>query len=205
MSLPLQTTSKWKCLPDIHASRLSVSGSLRPKIGLVILSIVLIVSLCFILVPIFTKLQINSSSRSYPVHPLPFTGLLTKIVSSSSTNIVIISPSIILTTLSLLNTTPSSVTCSPPLYKFTNNIVNVSAQMLLRKSHKHSAKCLGEHITVIEKVNSNDQMIQQVRDRVRDRRKTKMCSRSNIQGTRRLLPRRCFRQCTFLNCWRSNL
>ena len=170
MSLPLQTTSKWKCLPDIHASRLSVSGSLRPKIGLVILSIVLIVSLCFILVPIFTKLQINSSSRSYPVHPLPFTGLLTKIVSSSSTNIVIISPSIILTTLSLLNTTPSSVTCSPPLYKFTNNIVNVSAQMLLRKSHKHSAKCLGEHITVIEKVNSNDQMIQQVRDLVRDRR-----------------------------------
>jgi len=170
MSLPLQATSKWKCLPEIHASRLSVSGSLRPKIGLVILSIVLIVSLCFILVPILTKLQINSSSRSYPVNPLPFTGLLTKIVSSSSTTNVIISPSIMLTTLSLLNTTPSSVTCSPPLYKFTNNIVNVSAQMLLRSSHEHSAKCLGKHITVIEKVTSNDQMIQHVRDRVRDRR-----------------------------------
>ena len=42
--------------------------------------------------------------------------------------------------------------------------------MLLRKSHKHSATCLGEHITVIEKVSSNDQMVQHVRDRVRDRR-----------------------------------
>ena len=38
MSLPIQASSKWKCLPEIHASRLSVSGSLRPKIGLVILS-----------------------------------------------------------------------------------------------------------------------------------------------------------------------
>lgn len=42
--------------------------------------------------------------------------------------------------------------------------------MLLRKSHKHSAPCFGEHITVIEKVSSNDQMVQHVRDRVRDRR-----------------------------------
>ena len=165
MSLPIQTNTKWKCLPEIHASRLSVSGSLRPKIGLVILSIVLIVSLCFILVPILTKLQITTSSRSYPVHTLPFTRLLT-----SSSNNVIISPSIIKATLSLLNTTPSSVICSPPHYKFTHNNVNVSAQLLLRKSHKHSAKCLGEHITVIDQVSSNDQMIQHVRDRVRDGR-----------------------------------
>lgn len=147
-----------------------MSGSLRPKIGLVILSIVLIVSLCFVLVPILTKLQITSASRSYPVHPLPLSGLLTKVVSSSSNNNVIISPSIIMTTLSLLNTTPSSAICSTPNYKFTNNIVNVSAQILLRKSHKHSAKCLGEHVTVIEKVSTNDQMVKHVRDRVRDRR-----------------------------------
>ena len=171
MSLPIQASSKWKCLPEIHASRLSVSGSLRPKIGLVILSIVLIVSLCFVLVPILSKLQITSAStRSYPVHPLPLSGLLTKVVSSSSNNNVIISPSIIMTTLSLLNTTPPSAICSTPNYKFTNNVVNVSAQILMRKSHKHSAKCLGEHVTVIEKVSTNDQMVKHVRDRVRDRR-----------------------------------
>ena len=166
MSLPLQTSSKWKCLPEIHASRLSVSGSLRPKIGLIILSIVLIVFLCFILIPILSKLQITSP-RSYPVQPLPLSRLLSQ-VSTSSSNNVILSPSIILSTLSLVNATPSSVICSPPHYKFTNSNVNISAQMLLSKSHKHSTKCLGEHINVIENVRRNDQMIQHVKNSVRD-------------------------------------
>ena len=40
--------------------------------------------------------------------------------------------------------------------------------MLLSKSHKHSTKCLGEHINVIENVRRNDQMIQHVKNSVRD-------------------------------------
>jgi len=58
--------STWKsgrrCLPEIHATRLSVSGSLRPKLGLLILFVVLVISLVLVGVPLVTKYLILSSN-----------------------------------------------------------------------------------------------------------------------------------------------
>ena len=79
MSLPtltsgsLSTTRKsgWRLLPEIHASRLSVSGSLRPKLGLLILSILLLISLCFVLVPVLSKLKFPYNRTFFSPRDLP--------------------------------------------------------------------------------------------------------------------------------------
>ena len=65
-SLPSNRKSGWRWLPEIHASRLSISGSLRPKLGLLILSILLIIALCFVLVPLLSKLDLSYGSSSSP-------------------------------------------------------------------------------------------------------------------------------------------
>lgn len=62
-NLPTWKSSR-RCLPEIHASRLSVSGSLRPKLGLLILFVVLVVSLVLIAVPLVTKYLILASNPS---------------------------------------------------------------------------------------------------------------------------------------------
>jgi hypothetical protein len=53
----------WRYLPEIHSSRLSFSGSMRPKMGLMILCTLLCLSVIALLVPLITKLyqsQANS-------------------------------------------------------------------------------------------------------------------------------------------------
>jgi len=82
MSVPVVgvTTRKsgWRLLPEIPATRFSVSGSLRPKLGLLILLVILIVSTALILVPFVT-------SRLDPPSPPPHLGLnLHKFLSSDS-------------------------------------------------------------------------------------------------------------------------
>lgn len=46
----------WRYLPEIHSSRLSFSGSMRPKMGLMILCILLCLSVIALLIPLITKL-----------------------------------------------------------------------------------------------------------------------------------------------------
>jgi len=59
----------YRCIPEIHVTRLSVSGSLRPKLGLLLLSIVLVVSLCLLGVPLVTKVLVPLVHNSYHNKP----------------------------------------------------------------------------------------------------------------------------------------
>jgi len=45
----------WRYLPEIHASRLSISGSIRPKLGLLILCILVFLSVIALLIPLLAK------------------------------------------------------------------------------------------------------------------------------------------------------
>jgi len=154
MSLPLPANSKWKCLPEIHASRLSVSGSLRPKLGLLLLGIVILVSLCFILVPVISKLQVTTNTRTLSSHPLPLSELLTR-VSLGSGRPVILSPSILLASLALVNVSRPSLAppqCAPRPHHTpgTSSSVNISAVVVIKKGRPRPSACSGENITVIE-------------------------------------------------------
>ena len=154
MSLPLPANSKWKCLPEIHASRLSVSGSLRPKLGLLLLCIVILVSLCFILVPVISKLQVTTNTRTLSSHPLPLSELLTR-VSLGSGRPVILSPSILLASLALVNVSRPSLAppqCAPRPHHTpgTSSTVNISAVVVIKKGRQRPSACSGENITVIE-------------------------------------------------------
>lgn len=55
----------YRCIPEIHVTRLSVSGSLRPKFGLLLLTVVLLVSLCLLGVPLVTKVLVPMVHNSY--------------------------------------------------------------------------------------------------------------------------------------------
>ena len=129
MSLPpLTSHSKWKCLPEIHASRISVSGSLRPKLGLLILSVVLVVSLCFVLVPVITKLQ--ASHQDDPVRPLTLSSLLTRLTLGSSKS-VLISPSILLSSLTAVNASSQTSKCNKQ--KPSSSTTNITSIILVKK------------------------------------------------------------------------
>lgn len=60
--------SGWRLLPEISATRFSVSGSLRPKLGLLLLLVILIVSTALILVPFFTSRLSPPGQSSTPPH-----------------------------------------------------------------------------------------------------------------------------------------
>lgn len=60
MTVPVVSSTRkspWRFLPEIHASRFSISGSLRPKIGLLILSVLLVLSIVLLIVPFVRKQQ----------------------------------------------------------------------------------------------------------------------------------------------------
>ena len=78
-SLSTARKSGWRLLPEIHASRLSVSGSLRPKLGLLILSILLLISLCFVLVPVLSKLKFPPSRTIFSPRDLPLQKLYNEV------------------------------------------------------------------------------------------------------------------------------
>jgi len=60
--------SGWRFLPEISATRFSVSGSLRPKLGLLLLLVILIVSTALILVPFVTSRLSPPGQSSPPPH-----------------------------------------------------------------------------------------------------------------------------------------
>jgi len=72
-SLGLARKPPWRYLPEIHSSRLSFSGSMRPKLGLMILCILLCLSVIALLIPLITKLyqsQVHTDlviSESYSI------------------------------------------------------------------------------------------------------------------------------------------
>ena len=59
----------YRCIPEIHVTRLSASSSLRPKLGLLLLFVVLLVTLCLAGVPLVTKVLVplvHSRNRPQP-------------------------------------------------------------------------------------------------------------------------------------------
>jgi len=61
--------SPWRYLPEIHASRFSISGSLRPKLGLLILSVLLVLSVVLLVLPFITKLPSESQDSRLTREP----------------------------------------------------------------------------------------------------------------------------------------
>eukprot|EP00092_Neocalanus_flemingeri_P065923 GFUD01080238.1.p1 GENE.GFUD01080238.1~~GFUD01080238.1.p1 ORF type:complete len:402 (+),score=142.36 GFUD01080238.1:74-1279(+) len=96
----------YRCLPEIHASRLAVSGSLRPKLGLLLLLVVVLVSLCFILVPLLSKISF-SSPKTRNIPPLPLFSLFEHL-SVSSPSTILLSPDLILSSLAMVGSSLSS-------------------------------------------------------------------------------------------------
>jgi len=152
MSLPtlssgsISTTRKsgWRWLPEIHASRLSVSGSLRPKLGLLILSILLLISLCFVLVPVLSKLP---SSSTFSPRDLPLQRLYNEL-SLKPGRTVLLTPEIILSATTLHNASASSCGLSQISAR---QIINSSAVVFLNQDHGHSFHCSDDRIRVISK------------------------------------------------------
>jgi len=99
--------SVFKCLPEIHASRLAVSGSLRPKLGLLLLMVVILVSLCFLLIPLLSKINL-SQSKSPRIHNLPLIDVFEELNQKASST-VLFSPRIILSSLALLSSSRPGV------------------------------------------------------------------------------------------------
>jgi len=90
----------YRCIPEIHVTRLSVSSSLRPKFGLLLLTLVLIVSLCLLGVPLVTKVLVplvhdsyNQASTTTSKSNPPFSiQLLTEVINLSTDSNVVLSP-----------------------------------------------------------------------------------------------------------------
>ena len=159
MSLPpLTSHSKWKCLPEIHASRISVSGSLRPKLGLLILSVVLVVSLCFVLVPVITRLQ--ASHQDDPVRPLPLSSLLTRLSLGSSQS-VLISPSILLSSLTAVNASSQTSKCNKQ--KPSSSTTNITSIILVKKISR-TLLCEDESVKVKESELTSEAINKHLRD-----------------------------------------
>jgi len=112
-SLPTTThpprKSVFKCLPEIHASRLAVSGSLRPKLGLLLLMVVILVSLCFLLIPLLSKIKL-SQSKSPRSHNLPLIDVFEELNQKASSTILF-SPRIVLSSLALLSSSSRPGVC----------------------------------------------------------------------------------------------
>lgn len=87
-----------RCMPEIPATRLSVSGSLRPKLGLLLLLVVLVVALVLVAVPVVTTLL---SSPATPTLPRPLHLAMLDHMKTTDNNLVF-SPSLLQETLSTL-------------------------------------------------------------------------------------------------------
>lgn len=61
--------SPWRYMPEIHASRFSISGSFRPKLGLLILSVLLVLSVVLLVLPFITKLPSESQDSRLAREP----------------------------------------------------------------------------------------------------------------------------------------
>jgi len=97
----------FRCLPEIHASRLAVSGSLRPKLGLLLLLVVILVSLCFILIPLLSKINL-SSSKTHHIPNFPLLDVFEDLSQKSSSSILF-SSDLILSSLAMVSRPTTSL------------------------------------------------------------------------------------------------
>jgi len=155
-SLPTTThqTRKpvFKCLPEIHASRLAVSGSLRPKLGLLLLLVVILVSLCFLLIPLLSKITLTHSKLPQ-VHGLPLIHVFEDIYHKSSSTILF-SPDLLVSSLASVNSLASSPSCGM-LHKNTSS-TRLSGKIYKRGNDINHATCPGiELFATLGKVEVN--------------------------------------------------
>jgi len=156
--LPLLNQHKkpiYRCLPEIHASRLAISGSLRPKLGLLLLSVVLLVSLCFILIPILSKISFNGSKRKHnPSIPLIS---VFEDISSESQSSVLFSPDVLVSSVALLSST-SSPKCGV-FHKNSSSVFSLNKLLTLRSEATNNtcrgadSQHIGNHAEMKEAVN----------------------------------------------------
>ena len=94
----------YRCIPEIHVTRLSASSSLRPKLGLLLLFVVLLVTLCLAGVPLVTKVLVplvhsRSHQLALPAHTLNYDVALLD-VSKGRTSLI--SPALVQASLQVL-------------------------------------------------------------------------------------------------------
>ena len=65
----------YRCIPEIHVTRLSASSSLRPKLGLLLLFVVLLITICLAGVPLVTKVLMPLVHSKTINHQLALTTL----------------------------------------------------------------------------------------------------------------------------------
>lgn len=128
----------FRCLPEIHASRLAVSGSLRPKLGLLLLLVVILVSLCFILIPLLSKISF-SSSKTHHIPTFPLLDVFEDLSQKSSSSILI-SSDLIVSSLAMVSSTTTSL-CGV-LHKNSSSVRLTGRVFMGRKVEKEKS-CIG--------------------------------------------------------------
>jgi len=128
----------FRCLPEIHASRLAVSGSLRPKLGLLLLLVVILVSLCFILIPLLSKIS-YSSPQTGPIASIPLVSLFEHF-SQSSPSTTLLSPDLLLSSMALFDT--SSTSHCGYLHKNSSSVM-LAGRVFVGMKSKHKSGCPG--------------------------------------------------------------
>jgi len=134
----------FRCLPEIHASRLAVSGSLRPKLGLLLLLVVILVSLCFILIPLLSKISFSSKTHHIPTFPLldVFEDLSQK--SSSS---ILLSSDLIVSSLAMVST-PTTSLCG--VLHQNSSSVRLTGRVFLGRKLGEEKHCPGVEVIEVD-------------------------------------------------------
>jgi len=137
----------FKCLPEIHASRLAVSGSLRPKLGLLLLLVVILVSLCFLLIPLLSKITLTRSKLPQ-VHDLPLIGVFEELYQKSSSTILF-SSDLLVSSLALASSFTKSPICGV-LHKNSSS-TRISGKMYKGRNNVNLGVCPGIEVFEISK------------------------------------------------------
>jgi len=147
----------FRCLPEIHASRLAVSGSLRPKLGLLLLLVVILVSLCFILIPLLSKVSFSSPQTSH-FASLPFISLF-EYLSQSSPSSILLSPDLFFSSLALVDITSNS-RCG--LSHKNSSSVRLAGRVFLGQKTEQSRSCPGVELERIDfSTNKGDKRVRE--------------------------------------------
>lgn len=128
----------FRCLPEIHASRLAVSGSLRPKLGLLLLLVVILVSLCFILIPLLSKISF-SSSKTHHIPTFPLLDVFEDLSQKSSSSILL-SSDLIVSSLAMVSS-PTTSLCGV-LHKNSSS-VKLTGRVFLGRNVGKQKSCPG--------------------------------------------------------------
>jgi len=116
-----------------------VSGSLRPKLGLLLLLVVILVSLCFLLIPLLSKVTLTHSKLPQ-IHGLPLIHVFEDIYHKSSSTILF-SPDLLVSSLALVSSFASSPLCGVS-HKNTSS-TRLSGKMYKGRNNKNLVTCPG--------------------------------------------------------------